>query len=141
MPLRRYGDFVLRYKDKDTGEQVNLVFESRSQRDREIKALNLTQRVDIQRDIDNAKTEEEKEELRKKKRDVDLAPNEYFTTDSIKDLTTKTTPPEGFVADTIDAIKQSQREIGLSERQIEKSLRRFMKTTLTFSRQLSHAKF
>ena len=24
MPLKRYGEFVLRYKDKDTGEQVNL---------------------------------------------------------------------------------------------------------------------
>jgi len=132
MPLRRYGDFVLIYKDKDTGERTVLTFESRSQRDREINALNLTQRVDIQKDIDDAKTKEEAEELKKKKREADLAANEYFTVDSIKDLSTKTTPPEGFVADTIDAIKQSQREIGLSERQIEKISREVYENYIDF---------
>ena len=120
IPARRYGEFILVYKDKDTGKKIVRAFESRTQRDTEITTLGLNQRFDIQGELDAANTDEEKEALRKKKRDADLNENEYFTIDSIKDLSQKTLPPEGFISDAMNAVKQSGAGQGLSEYQTDR---------------------
>ena len=117
MPSRRYGEFVLVYKDKDTGKKTVVTFESQSKRDAEIKARGLTERFDIRADLEKATTEEEKEALRKRKRDADLKENEYYTVNSIKDLARKTLPPEGFVADAMQAVKDSAQDLGLNDSQ------------------------
>ena len=117
MPSRRYGEFVLVYKDKDTGKKTVVTFESQSKRNEEIKARGLTERFDIQADLEKATTEEEKEALRKRKRDADLKENEYYTVNSIKDLARKTLPPEGFVADAMQAVKDSAQDLGLNDSQ------------------------
>jgi hypothetical protein len=120
IPARRYGEFILVYKDKDTGKKIVRAFESRTQRDTEVATLGLNQRFDIQGELDAANTDEEKEALRKKKRDADLNENEYFTIDSIKDLSQKTLPPEGFISDAMNAVKQSGAGQGLSEYQTDR---------------------
>lgn len=117
IPSRRYGEFILVYKDKDTGKKTVVAFESQSKRNAEIKARGLTERFDIQADLEKATTDEEKEALRKRKRDADLNENEYYTVNSIKDLTRKTLPPEGFVADAMQAVKDSAKELGLGDKQ------------------------
>ena len=117
IPSRRYGEFVLVYKDKDTGKKTVVTFESQSKRNEEIKARGLTERFDIQADLEKATTEEEKEALRKRKRDADLKENEYYTVNSIKDLARKTLPPEGFVADAMQAVKDSAQGLGLNDSQ------------------------
>ncbi len=117
IPSRRYGEFVLVYKDKDTGKKTVVTFESQSKRDAEIKARGLTERFDIRADLEKATTEEEKEALRKRKRDADLKENEYYTVNSIKDLARKTLPPEGFVADAMQAVKDSAQDLGLNDSQ------------------------
>ena len=117
IPSRRYGEFVLVYKDKDTGKKTVVAFESQSKRNEEIKARGLTKRFDIQADLEKATTEEEKEALRKRKRDADLNKNEYFTVNSIQDLARKTLPPEGFVADAMQAVKDSAKDLGLDDKQ------------------------
>ena len=132
MPLRRYGDFVLVYKDKTTGEETVRVFESRPQRDREIEALKLTKRFDIQKELDEAKTEEQIEEVKKKRRNADLAADEYFTVDSIEDLSRKTTPPEGFVANVVDAVKDNAKDVGLSDLQVDRITRDIREAYIDF---------
>ena len=117
IPSRRYGEFILVYKDKDTGKKTVVAFESQSKRNAEIKAQGLTERFDIQADLEKATTDEEKEALRKRKRDADLNENEYYTVNSIKDLARKTLPPEGFVADAMQAVKDSAKELGLGDKQ------------------------
>ncbi len=117
IPSRRYGEFILVYKDKDTGKKTVVAFESQSKRNEEIKARGLTERFDIQADLEKATTDEEKEALRKRKRDADLNANEYYTVNSIKDLARKTLPPEGFVADAMQAVKDSAKDLGLGDRQ------------------------
>jgi len=117
MPARRYGDFVLVYMDKDTGERTVRTFESRSKRDKEIKTLGLNHRVSIQEALNKAQSEEEIRAI--KKQTKDLKANDYITLNSIKDAGAKTVPPEGFINDVMNAIREDGKKQGLAESQTE----------------------
>ena len=126
IPARRYGEFVLKYKDKDTNKDTVTNFESASARDREIKALGLVLRPDIQEEVDAdaraeaeadaAETEGPPQEIKKKEHD--LKPNEYYTVNSIKDITQRSLPPEGFIKDLMDAVEEDGEKQKLGRRQI-----------------------
>ena len=136
IPATRFGDYVLVFLDPEVNRKVVLTFESIEDRDAEIKARGLTNKFDLQAEInkieqevnedegtynpDVASREARKEELRNKKRDTKLAPGEYYTVNSVESLAKTTLPPEGFVADAMDAIRDSGRELGVSMADREK---------------------
>jgi len=123
IPARRYGEYILKYNDKDSDKAFSVrAFESASERDREIKALGLVPRPDIQEAVDAneraaeaAGTVEPPQEIKKK--EDDLKPNEYYTIDSIRDITQRSLPPEGFIKDLMDAVEEDGEKEGIGERQ------------------------
>lgn len=115
VPFRRYGQFVLVYVDKDTKKRTVRAFESARERDMEIQELGLTQRPDVQEAVDSADTEEAEEQVRQRK----LGVGEYITVNSLREATTKTLPPEGFVAELMEKIREDGREQKLSKAQID----------------------
>ena len=118
VPFRRYGQFVLVYVDKDTKKRTVRAFESARERDMEIQELGLTQRPDVQEAVDSADTEEAEEQVRQRK----LGVGEYITVNSLREATTKTLPPEGFVAELMEKIREDGREQNLSKAQIDSQI-------------------
>jgi len=117
IPARRYGDFVLIYVDKATGERTVRTFESRSKRNKEIKALGLNHRIEIQKQLNEAETEEERKSLKEQTKKLKV--NDYVTLNSIKSTVSASFPPENFIADAMEAVKQTGEEQGLGKEQAQ----------------------
>ncbi len=118
VPFRRYGQFVLVYVDKDTKQRTVKAFESAEERDMEIQELGLTQRPDIQEAVEDADTDEAEEEVRQRK----LGTGEYITVNSIREAAAKTLPPEGFVAELMEKIRQDGAEQNVSKKQLDRQV-------------------
>jgi len=118
VPFRRYGQFVLVYVDKDTKQRTVKAFESAEERDMEIQELGLTRRPDIQEAVEDADTDEAEEAVKQRK----LGVGEYITVNSIKEAAAKTLPPEGFVAELMEKIRQDGAEQNVSKKQLDRQV-------------------
>ena len=118
VPFRRYGQFVLVYVDKDTKKRTVRAFESSEERDMEIQELGLTRRPDIQEAVEDADTDEAEEAVKQRK----LGVGEYITVNSIKEAAAKTLPPEGFVAELMEKIRQDGAEQNVSKKQLDRQV-------------------
>ena len=116
IPARRYGNYVLTYIDKDTNQRTVATFETRKGREQAIRRLGLTLNPAAQRASDEDTTEDGSEA---KKEQAKLQAGQYTTADSIRQATTKTLPPTGFVADLIENVREEGREKGLSDEEIK----------------------
>ena len=116
IPARRYGNYVLTYIDKDTNQRTVATFETRKGREQAIRRLGLTLNPAAQRASDEDTTEDGNEA---KKEQAKLQAGQYTTADSIRQATTKTLPPTGFVADLIENVREEGRAKGLSDDEIK----------------------